>query len=223
MGSGLPGGLRLVIAEDSLLVREGLAKLLAGLGHQVVAVAVRAEQVMGLVARHSPDIVVMDIRMPPTFTDEGLRLAVTVRERHAGVGVVVLSQHVEPAYAGQLFGEGSQRTGYLLKDRLLDGASLDEALRLVAAGGCVVDPELVGLLMGRAVVRDPLGTLTERERDVLMLMAQGLSDRGVAERLSVSLATVATHVQSVYRKLGISDAPADNRRVSAVLAYLRTR
>ena len=203
------------------MVREGLVRLLAGLGHELAGMALRAEQVLALVARQRPDVVIMDIRMPPTFTDEGLRLARTIRHRHPAVGVLVLSQYVEPAYADVLLQDGDAGMGYLLKDRLMDVGALDDALHRLAAGGAVIDPSLVDLLMTRTRPDDPLSGLTGRERDVLTLMAQGLSDRGIAMRLSVSLATVGTHVKAVYRKLGVSEAPEDNRRVSAVLAYLR--
>jgi DNA-binding NarL/FixJ family response regulator len=213
--------MRLVVAEDSLLVRQGLAALLTGLGHEVSGMAVRAEQVLALVGRTRPDVALLDVRLPPTFTDEGLRLAVTIRERHPGVGVLVLSQQVEPAYADLLLRSGSSRVGYLLKDRVLAPDDLDGALRRIRDGGTVIDSDLVDSLMRRGLTDHALDDLTDRERDVLALMAQGLSDRGIAEKLSVSTATVETHVRSVYRKAGIADEPAGNKRVSAVLAYLR--
>jgi DNA-binding NarL/FixJ family response regulator len=213
--------MRLIIAEDALLVREGLTRLLAGLGHQVVATATRAEQVLSLVARHLPDVVIMDIRMPPTQTDEGIRLALAVRERHPAVAVLVLSQYSEPAYAATLLDAGTGKVGYLLKDRLLDRHVLNEAIRRLSAGGVVIEPLLVGDLLRRPRAEDPVGSLTDRERDVLALMAEGLSDRGIAERLSVSTTTVGTHIQSLFRKLELPRQPTDNRRVAAVLAYLR--
>ena len=215
--------MRLVVAEDSLLVRHGLAALLATMGHEVAGVAVRGDQVLSLVARTRPDVALLDVRMPPTFTDEGLRLATTIRERHPGVGVLVLSQQVEPAYAELLLRTGVTRVGYLLKDRVLAADDLGAALGRIHAGGTVIDEDLVVSLMDRPVTDQTLQALTDRERDVLALMAQGFSDRGIADHLSVSLATVDTHVRSVYRKVGIPDDPGGNKRVAAVLAYLRQR
>jgi DNA-binding NarL/FixJ family response regulator len=212
--------MRLVIAEDSLLVRQGLTALLAGLGHQVCGVAVRAEQVAPLVARARPEIVVLDVRLPPTFTDEGIRLATRIRERYPRIGVLVLAQHVEPAFA-DLLARSSPRVGYLLKDRVFAASDLDAALRHIHDGGTVIDEDLVAELMAARGVDHSLDSLTERERDVLALMARGLSDRGIAEHLSVSPATVDTHVRSVYRKALVSDDPSGNKRVNAVLAYLR--
>jgi DNA-binding NarL/FixJ family response regulator len=215
--------MRLVVADDSLLVRQGLAAVLTTLGHEVCGMAVRAEQVLALVARTRPDIALLDLRLPPTFTDEGLRLAITIRERNPGVGVLLLSQHVEPAYADQLLRSGGGRVGYLLKDRVFAANDLEVALARIRDGETVLDEELVNTLMHRQFQEEGLEALTERERDVLALMAQGLSDRGIAERLSVTPATVDTHVRGVYRKVGITDDPVGNKRVSAVLAYLRRR
>jgi DNA-binding NarL/FixJ family response regulator len=215
--------MRLVMAEDSLLVRQGLAALLGALGHEVSGVAVRAEQVLSLVARTRPDVALLDVRLPPTFTDEGLRLAIMIRERHPSVGVLVLSQHVEPTYADVLLQSGGGRVGYLLKDRVLAADDLEAALRRIRDGETVIDEDLVASLINRRIGEDAPDALTDRERDVLALMAQGLSDRGIAANLSVSLATVDTHVRSVYRKVGITDDPGGNKRVSAVLAYLRQR
>lgn len=217
------GGMRLVIVEDNLLVREGLSHVLASAGHEVVGVAVRAEQVLGLVARQRPEVVLMDVRLPPTGTDEGIRLAGQIRERYPRIGVLVLSQHLEPAVAGILVRDGGERVGYILKDRVLEANTLNAALYRIAEGGTVIDEDLVTTLMSRSRRDDDLATLTDRERDVLALMAQGMSDRGIAARLSVSLPTVSSHVQNTYRKLAIPESTADNRRVSAVLAYLRRR
>jgi DNA-binding NarL/FixJ family response regulator len=214
--------MRLMIVEDSLLIREGLAALLTRLGHVVVATVTRAEQVLGRVEHHLPDVVVMDIRIPPTNTDEGLRLAVTIRANHARMGVLVLSQHADPTYAARLLDAGD-RVGYLLKDRLLDERMLDDAIRRVAAGGVVIDPTLVTGLLDNSRLDDRLTQLTERESDVLALMAQGLSDRGIAARLSVAVTTVGTHVQSVFRKLDLPSQATHNRRVAAVLTYLGAR
>ncbi|GAA2907809.1 response regulator transcription factor [Streptosporangium fragile] len=212
--------MRLIIAEDSLLAREGLTRLLAGLGHQVVAAATRAEQVLGLVARHSPDLVVLDIRLPPTFTDEGLRLATAIRRRHPRVAALILSHYLENSYTAALLGEGATKVGYLLKERLLDARMLDDVLHRLHGGGTAVDPEVVAHLLAPRDAGDPLARLTNRERDVLTLMAHGLSDRGIADRLALSVTTVGSHAHSVFRKLDIPDEPSSNRRVSAVLAYL---
>lgn len=212
--------MRLVIADDGLLEREGLSRLLTGLGHEVVAVATRSDQVPGMIARHRPDLAVLDIRLPPTFTDEGLRLAADIRRRRSTTAVLVLSHYLESSYAAELLDGGTARVGYLLKERLLDAAMLDEVLHRVAGGGTAIDPAVVTHLLGPRQNEDPLPRLTPRERDVLALMAQGLSDRGIADRLAVSLATVGTHTRNVFHKLGISGEPSSNRRVKAVLAYL---
>jgi DNA-binding NarL/FixJ family response regulator len=210
-----------MLADDSLLVREGLARVLTRLAHQVVATASHADQVLGLVNRHRPDAIVMDIRMPPTHTDEGLRLTAKIRERHPLIAVLVLSQYVEPAYAATLLEEGGARVGYLLKDSVFAPATVDEALRRLHEGGTVLDPDLVRHLIRTPRSDDPLGRLTSREIDVLALMAQGLSDRGIAERLHLSQPTVSTHSQNLFRKLDLPNDPTDNRRVNAVLRYLR--
>ena len=217
------GRMRVVIADDSLLVREGLLRLFGHLGWEVSGTAVRAEQVLSMVARSRPDVVLLDVRMPPTFTDEGVRLAEVIRERHPAVAVLVLSQAVEPAVAAVLMRDGGHKIGYLLKDRLFDAGLLDEALGRLVAGETVLDADLVELSIGRAGAGSSLQELTQRERDVLALMAQGLSDRGIADRLSVAMPTVDTHVRNVYRKLSIPAGEADNRRVSAVLTYLRAQ
>jgi DNA-binding NarL/FixJ family response regulator len=213
--------MRLVIAEDSLIFREGLTKVLEDRGHQVLATAAHADQVLAMVARHHPDVLLMDIRMPPTHTDEGLRLAVTVHTRHPTVGVLVLSQYEAASYAANLLDGGAKRTGYLLKDTVLDATILEEALHRVHSGGTVIDPALVSQLMNVRRQDDPLDLLTARERDVLALMAQGLSDRGIADRLHVSVTTVGTHTQHLFRKLALTEDPVGNRRVTAVLRYLR--
>ncbi|MEV5412731.1 response regulator transcription factor [Thermopolyspora sp. NPDC052614] len=211
--------MRLVIADDGLLEREGLTRLLEGLGHQVVAVATHADQVPGMVARHRPDLAVLDIRLPPTFTAEGLRLAAAIRRR-SGTAVLVLSHYLESSYAAELLDGGTTKVGYLLKERLLNAASFDEVLHRVAGGGTAIDPAVVAHLLAPRRTEDVLSGLTPRERDVLALMAQGLSDRGIGDRLAVSLATVNTHTRNVFHKLGISGEPSSNRRVKAVLAYL---
>jgi DNA-binding NarL/FixJ family response regulator len=216
-------GMRLMVVEDSLLVRRGLVTLLTGLNHVVAAEAVRADHVLGLVGRTGPDVVLMDVRIPPTRTDEGVRLAVQIRRRYPAVGVLVLAQDLEPAYADTLLATGTTRIGYLLKDRVLAPSDLNDALARIQAGQVVIDEDLVTDLMRRRSTGDAMRGLTDRERDLLALIAQGFSDRGIAGHLTVSLATVETHVRNIYRKLHIADAWGDNRRVGAVLAYLRHR
>jgi DNA-binding NarL/FixJ family response regulator len=210
---------RLIVAEDHPVFRAGLCALLTDLGHAVVASNGHGDAVHGLVARHRPDVVLLDIRMPPTHTDEGLRLATDLRRRHPAVGVLLLSEYAEPAYARRLL-DGERRAGYLLKQTVLTASTLDEALHRVAEGGVVVDPELVGELI--SAPGDALAWLTARERDVLALLAQGQSDRGIADHLHVGTATVATHVKSVFRKLALPDDPGSNRRVAAALRYLES-
>ncbi|MGW4111159.1 response regulator transcription factor [Actinosynnema sp. NPDC004786] len=214
--------MRVIIAEDSLLAREGLVRVVTGLGHEVVATAVRSEQVLGLVARHAPDVAILDVRLPPTFSDEGLRLGVAIRTRHPRVAVLVLSHYAEHTWATALLDGGATGVGYLLKDNLSDGRMLDDVLRRIAGGGTAVDPDVVSTLVP-AGGRELLAHLTQRERDVLTLMAQGLSDQGIADRLKIALTTVGTHTGNVFRKLGIAAGPSGNRRVTAVLAYLTDR
>lgn len=212
--------MRIILADDSLLIREGLARLLEGLGHHVLAQVDRLELLLAEVARHQPDIVLIDIKMPPTYTDEGLRAAAAVRRQHESVGVLVLSQYLVASYATDLLERTPTRTGYLLKDRLLDAHTLDDALRRISAGETVIDPELVQVLLQSANRAGPLATLSTRENQVLDLMAQGLSNRGIAERLVISLNTVETHIQRIFTKLGLPDTAKDNRRVHAALTWL---
>ncbi len=212
--------MRVILADDSLLIREGLARLLEGLGHHVLAQVDRPELLLAEVARHLPDIVLVDIKMPPTYTDEGLRAAAAVRRQHERVGVLVLSQYVVAGYATALLDQTPTRAGYLLKDRLLDAHTLDDALQRIAAGETVIDPELVRVLLQSASRAGPLATLSTRERQVLGLMAQGLSDRGIAGRLVISLNTVGTHIQRIFTKLGLPHTADDNRRVHAALTWL---
>ncbi|TDV57689.1 response regulator transcription factor [Actinophytocola oryzae] len=214
--------MRLIIAEDSLLAREGLIRVLTRLGHEVPAVAVRAEQVLALVARHRPDVAVLDIRLPPTFNDEGLRLGAAIRARHPRVAVLVLSHYIDHTYATALLDTSEVGVGYLLKDNLADDRMLDDVLHRIAAGGTAVDRDVVSALLP-ASADEPLAHLTQRERDVLTLMAEGLSDQGIADRLQVALTTVGTHTGNVFRKLGIVEKASNNRRVSAVLTYLASR
>ena len=213
--------MRVVIAEDTALFRQGLARLLAEAGIEVAGEAADAETVLALVAEHEPDVAILDIRMPPTHTDEGLAAAAAIRQSHPSVGVLVLSQYVEASYALRLIGAGEGHCGYLLKDRVLDAGELVAAAERVAAGETVVDPELVTQLLARPRAPDPLEELTEREREVLALMAEGLTDRGIAERLWVTPKTVETHVRHILRKLDLPSGAANNRRVHAVLAQLR--
>jgi DNA-binding NarL/FixJ family response regulator len=206
-----------MVVDDSLLVREGLVSLLTARGHDVVGVAESPAAVPALVRAHAPDVVLLDIKMPPTYTDEGLRLAAGLRSHHPDAGVLVLSQYLVASYAALLLGDSPERVGYLLKDNILNVEVLESALERVAAAGTFVDP----LLVARMVARDAsLDVLSEREREVLSLMAEGLSDRGIAERLTVSLQTVYTHVQHVFAKLDLPATSSDNRRVRAVVAYL---
>jgi DNA-binding NarL/FixJ family response regulator len=213
--------LRLAVAEDSLLVREGLRSLLRGAGFELVGEAETAGELLDVVERERPDAVLVDIRLPPTFTDEGLRAAAEIRARFDDVGLLVLSQYVEAEYALRLLDGDEQRVGYLLKDRILDVDQLTDAIARVVAGGVVVDPQLVASLLERRRRVDPLDELTPREREVLALMAEGLTDRGIAERLYVTPKTVETHIRHVFEKLEIPESALDNKRVHAVLAYLR--
>ncbi len=210
--------MRVVIAEDSVLLREGLARLLAEAGHEVVAVAGEAEQFLRLVGDHKPDVVVVDVRMPPTFTDEGLRAALVVRSTWPGIGVLVLSQYVEERYATELLSGRPQGVGYLLKDRVADVADFLDALNRVAGQGSALDPEVVAQLLARS--RHPLAGLTPRERDVLTLMAEGRSNGAIAAELVVSEGAVEKHINSIFAKLGLPPAERDHRRVLAVLRYL---
>jgi DNA-binding NarL/FixJ family response regulator len=213
--------LRLAVAEDSLLVRVGLRSLLRGAGFELVGEAETASELLDVVEREQPDAVLVDIRLPPTFTDEGLRAAAEIRARFDDVGLLVLSQYVEAEYALRLLDGDEQRVGYLLKDRILDVNQLTDAIARVVAGGVVVDPQLVAALLERRRRADPLDELTPREREVLALMAEGLTDRGIAERLYVTPKTVETHIRHVFAKLEIPESALDNKRVHAVLAYLR--
>jgi len=212
---------RVILADDAVLVREGLARLLAEHGIVVAAQAGTAEELLRVVARDQPDVAVIDIRMPPTHTNEGLRAAEEIRETYPHVGTVVLSQYVEAEYALRLVTEASQRVGYLLKDRTGDVADFVAALERVAAGGTVVEPSLVDELLNMPAARDPLAELTQREREVLALVAEGRTDRGIAEQLFVTRKTVEAHVRSIFRKLELPSEPSENRRVHAVLAFLQ--
>jgi len=213
--------MQLVIADDETLLREGLARLLADSGFEVVAKAGTAEELLRRVELTRPDVAIVDIKMPPTHTDEGLVAAAQIRSTHPAVGVLVLSHYVESRYAMRLLEEHPQRSGYLLKERVSDLAVLVDALRRIDEGECVLDPTIVARLVGRAREQSPLDELTEREREVLALMAEGHSNDGICETLFLSPKTVETHVRHILLKLGIGETTEYHRRVLAVLAYLR--
>jgi DNA-binding NarL/FixJ family response regulator len=212
--------MRVVIAEDAALFREGLARLIGDRGHQVVAAVGDADALLEAVDRHQPDVAVADVRMPPTHTDEGLRAAIELRRNHPGTGVLVLSQYIETRYAARLLEGNAAGVGYLLKDRVADVAEFAEALIRVAAGGTALDPEVVSQLVRVSRRVEGLATLTPRERDVLSLMAEGRSNAGIAAALVVSAGVVEKHVASIFGKLGLPPSEGDNRRVLAVLRYL---
>jgi DNA-binding NarL/FixJ family response regulator len=211
---------RVVLADDSVILREGLARLLLEAGFEVVGQAGDAEGLLEQVAVHRPDVAIVDIRMPPTHTDEGLRAAREIRERNPGVGVLVLSQFVRPAYAIELLAGGADGVGYLLKDRISDLGQLAESVRRVGEGESLLDPSVVAQLVERPRHGDPLGELTAREREVLALMAEGRSNRAIAEGLFISDHTVEKHVTGILGKLRIPATSDDHRRVLAVLAFL---
>jgi DNA-binding NarL/FixJ family response regulator/class 3 adenylate cyclase len=219
--SQLGDGRRVVLADDSVLLREGVARLLEEAGFEVVAQSGGPEDLLRHVAMHKPDVAVVDIRMPPTHTDEGLRAAREIRERHPGVGVLLLSQYVEPGYAMALLETSAEGVGYLLKDRVSDLEQFGTAVRRVADGGSALDPAVVSELVGRKRRDDPLEQLTAREREVLELMAEGRSNQAIADRMFVTLRAVEKHVTSIFTKLGLPASSDDHRRVLAVLAFLR--
>jgi DNA-binding NarL/FixJ family response regulator len=213
--------MRVILADDAVVVREGLARLLNDQGIDVVAQAGNAEDLLRLVDVDPPDVAVIDIRMPPTYTSEGLRAAQDIRDRHPAVGTVVLSQYVDVEYALRLVSGTSAGVGYLLKDRIVDIADFVNALRTVASGGTVVEPSLVEELLAAPAIRDPLARLTERERDVLALIAQGKTDHGIGKALFITRKTVEAHVRSILAKLDLPADANENRRVHAALAFLR--
>ncbi len=213
-------GVRVVLADDSVLLREGIARLLEDAGFEIVAQSGTADDLLRHVGMHKPDVALIDIRMPPTQTDEGLRAAQQIRERWPDTGVLVLSQYVEPAYAMELLGENAEGVGYLLKDRVSDVDEFAAAVRRVAEGGSALDPAVVSQLVGRRRRDDPLDELTPREREVLELMAEGRSNQAIAERLVITLRAVEKHVTSIFSKLRLSATAEDHRRVLAVLTYL---
>ncbi len=212
--------MRVVIAEDSVLLREGLAHVLADAGIAVVAAVPDAEALLRAVDEHRPDLFIVDIRMPPTHTDEGVRAALVLRAQHPEVAILLLSQYVEERYATDLIARGAERIGYLLKDRVADVADFVAAVRRVADGGTALDPEVVSQLLVRSRRGDPLAELTPREADVLRLMAEGRSNSGIAQALVVTEGAVEKHVRSIFGKLGLPPAEQDHRRVLAVLRFL---
>ncbi|AYF28032.1 response regulator [Micromonospora sp. BL1] len=212
--------MRIVLAEDSTLLREGLIRLLADEGHQVVAAAADADQLVAAVDEHRPDAVVTDVRMPPTNTDDGLRAALEIRRRWPHVAVLVLSQYVEKRYAAKLLADRSEGVGYVLKDRVAQVEEFLDALDRVAAGATALDPEVVRQLMSATSHSDPLGRLTPRERDVLHHMAQGHTNAAIAGRLHVSQSAVEKHVNTIFDKLDLSHVTGYSRRVLAILRYL---
>jgi DNA-binding NarL/FixJ family response regulator len=214
--------LRIVIAEDSAVLRDGLVQLLASRDHEVVAAVGDADGLRAAVAEHRPDVAVVDIRMPPTHTDEGLRAAIALRRDHPGLGVLVFSQYIETRYAAELLAGGADGVGYLLKDRVADVRDFVDALTRVAAGGTVLDPEVVTQTFGASRRVDALATLTAREREVLALMAEGRSNTAIAKALVLSYGSVEKHVTNIFTKLGLPPSEADHRRVLAVLRYLES-
>lgn len=215
--------MRVVIAEDAAVMREGLARLLEDRGYEIVAAVANGDDLLEAATRHHPDAAVVDIRMPPSYTDEGLRAAIALRREQPNIGVLVFSQYVETRYATQLLAEGSAGVGYLLKDRVADVGEFVDALARVAAGGTALDPEVVSQLFGasrRGVALD--ASLTPREGEVLSLMAEGRSNAGIAHRLVITEGAVEKHVANIFAKLGLPVSESDNRRVLAVLRYLQS-
>ena len=213
--------MRVVVAEDVMLTRQGIVRLLEEAGVEVVAEAEDAEGLLREVGTAHPDVALVDIRMPPTHTDEGLVAAQRIRAEHPGVGVLVLSQYVEPSYAMRLIEDHPERVGYLLKERIYDIAVLVDALRRIVDGETVIDPTIVSRLVGRRRAEDPLSALTEREREVLSLVAEGMSNHAIAARLFITERTVEAHITQIFQKLSLAESPDQHRRVLAVLAFLR--
>jgi DNA-binding NarL/FixJ family response regulator len=214
--------MKIVIAEDSVILRDGLVQLLSVRGHEVVAAVSDATTLSAVVDEHIPDLVVVDIRMPPTHTNEGLKAAIALRARHPGLGVLVFSQYVETRYAAELLAGGSQGVGYLLKDRVADVGDFMDALTRIAAGGTVLDPEVVTQLLGASRRTDSVDALTARERQVLRLMAEGRANAAIAAALHLSPGAVEKHVSNIFGKLGLAQSADDHRRVLAVLKWLES-
>jgi DNA-binding NarL/FixJ family response regulator len=213
---------RVVVADDALLTRQGVVRVLIDAGLEVVAEVGDHEALLQAVERHRPDVAVVDIRMPPTFNDEGLVAAHWIRDKHPEVGVLLLSQYLDPTYALQLIESRAEQVGYLLKERVFSAATLVEAVRRIHEGETVIDPTIVSTLFGRRRREDPLGRLSAREREVLALVAEGLSNISIAERLNVTERTVEAHVTQIFRKLDLTEVHGSHRRVLAVLAFLRS-
>lgn len=217
-----PGNaLRIVIAEDAAIMRDGLTQTLARRGHDVVAAVANAEELMHAVTRYQPDVAVIDVRMPPTHTDEGLRAAMAIRRDHPGVGTLVFSQYIEARAAAELLASSPAGVGYLLKDRVADVSDFIEAISNVARGGTVLDPEVVRQLFAASKRTESLGSLTGREREVLALIAEGRSNTAIASSLFISPGVVEKHVASIFAKLGLAPSDSDNRRVIAAIRYLQ--
>jgi DNA-binding NarL/FixJ family response regulator len=212
---------RIVIAEDSVLLRAGLTRILADAGEEVVATVGDADELLDVVERHLPDLAVVDVRMPPTHTDDGLRAAIRIRGEHPEIGILVLSQYVEERYASELLATATGSVGYLLKDRIADVGEFLGAVRRVGDGGTALDPEVVAQLLARARRQDPLERLTPREREVLALMAEGRSNPAIARTLIVSDKAVEKHVSNIFSKLDLPPAEDDHRRVLAVLRWVK--
>jgi DNA-binding NarL/FixJ family response regulator len=213
--------LRVLIADDEVLLRAGIARLLERAGMEVVAEAGDADEALRAVVEHRPDVAICDVQMPPDGTDDGLRLAIAIRRDHPDTAVVVLTQFVEERYPLELIGDDAEGVGYLLKQRVADAASFAGSVRRVAAGGSALDPEVVALMVGRRRRDNAVDTLSGREREVLTLMAQGLSNHGIAQELGVTSAAIEKHVTSMFNKLGLGPEPLQHRRVMAVLTLLR--
>ncbi|AWN25841.1 response regulator transcription factor [Streptomyces libani] len=214
--------MRVVLVEDLYLLREGLTHLLTAHGFEVVSAVETGPELLTAVEEHRPDVAIVDVRLPPTFTDEGLQAAHEARRRIPGLPVLVLSQHVEQLYARELLADGSGAIGYLLKDRVFNATQFVDALRRVAEGGTAMDPEVISKLVESNAHQEPLGTLTAREREVLELMAEGCSNAAVSHRLYISEGAVSKHIASVFTKLNLTNSNDTNRRVLAVLAYLNS-
>ncbi|ALG12929.1 response regulator transcription factor [Kibdelosporangium phytohabitans] len=212
--------MRIVIAEDSAVLRDGLSLLLTTRGHEVLATVTTGDELTAVVAEHVPDIAVVDVRMPPTFTDEGVRAALAVRQSHPSVGLLVFSQHIETRYASELLAGGARGVGYLLKDRVADVRDFMSACDQIAAGGTVLDPEVVTQVLGASRRSLDLSALTAREREVLGLMAEGRTNTAIAKALFISEGSVEKHISSIFAKLGLPPSETDHRRVLAVLRYL---
>lgn len=217
----LVGMVRVAVADDSVLLREGLVRVLGEAGHDVVGAYGDGAELLDAVAQLAPDLVILDVRMPPSYRDEGVRAALRLREAHPEIGILLLSQYVEALYARELLGAGTGGVGYLLKDRVASLDELDDAVSRIASGGTVLDPEVVSHLLGRR--RDPVAQLTARERDVLRLMAEGRSNPAIAAALHIGLGAVEKHITSIFAKLGLEETGSAHRRVLAVLAWLDGR